>query len=313
MKNNNISVIIPFYNSIATLSQMLDSILSGTVIPSEIILVNDGSTDSSETIAQKYAKKHPAISVISQTNQGVSIARNTGLSHVHGEWISFLDADDYIDAEMYSKMIQAIESAPGMVDGCICGYYTHNKGITTPYVPGSIDILSSKDLLRSMFTDEAGKGFLFTRLFRSDLLKGLSFDPNIKLCEDLLFQTKLFSSKEVNFASVKEPLYHYIQNEQSATSLRSFFDNDVFVYKPAYDQISENVQEDYITTGYNSILDFSMYTLLKAYKENKSPEIRSEIRLLQKEMKNQKLPSNLKTKRRLLYELFPVLFSYILK
>lgn len=311
--NNNISVIIPFYNSKATLPKMLDSILSGTVIPSEIILVNDGSTDSSEKIAQDYAKKHSAIRYISQSNQGVSIARNKGLSMAHGQWISFLDADDYIEADMYSKMLKAIESAKGMVDGCICGYYTHNKGTTTPYVPSSTDILSSKELLRSMFTDEAVKGFLFTRLFKADLLKEYSFDSNIKLCEDLLFQTKLFSTKEINFASVKEPLYHYIQNEQSATSLRSFFEDEIFVYKPAYDQIAKYVHEDYITKGYNSILDFSMYTLLKDYKENKSPKIRSEIKLLQKEMKEQKLSSRFKSKRRLIYELCPALFSYIEK
>ncbi len=311
--NNNISVIIPFYNSSATLPKMLDSILTGRIIPSEIILVNDGSNDSSEKIAREYAEKHSFIRVISQSNQGVSIARNTGLSQVHGQWISFLDADDYIDADMYSKMLSAIESATKKVDGCICGYYTHKNGITTPYVPDSSKTLSSKKLLKSMFTDEGVKGFLFTRLFSAVLLKGLTFDSGIKLCEDLLFQTKLFSSKEVTFASVKEPLYHYIQNEQSATSLRSFFDNETFVYKPAYDQIAACVREDYITTGYNSILDFSMYTLLKTYQENKSPELRSEIRLLQKEMKNQKVPSGSKSKRRHVYELCPILFSYILK
>ena len=311
--NTNISVIIPFYNCINTLPNMLDSILAGTVIPSEIILVNDGSTDGSDKLALEYSQKHAFITVLSQQHSGVSAARNLGLSTAHCTWISFLDADDYIEPTMYSLMLEAIKASDKDLDGCICGYYTHKDGVTTPYVMNSAGLMSSEDILKSMFTDDAVKGFLFTRLFKASLLKEFSFNSQICFCEDLLFQTQLFSSKNVQFACVQKPVYHYIQNEASATSTQSFFRKDTFAYKPAFDEIKKFYDTTDVSQSYNDILNFSMYTLLKRYQKTKSSELIKEIRLLQKEMKKQPVSSYQRTTRRLFYELAPILFSFIMR
>ena len=309
--SDNISVIIPFYNSIKTLPALLDSILNGDLVPSEVILVDDGSTDASKDLVLEYAKKHSCIKYLSQKHSGVSAARNLGLSNANGTWISFLDADDFIEPDMYSTMLEAVTDNTG-VEGCICGYFTHKEGIVTPYSFSSSEILSSKDILKAMFTDDSVRGFLFTRLFRSDLLKDVSFNQGVFLCEDLLFQTQLFSAKDVTFAVVKKPLYHYVQSPESITGKTSFFSNNTFSYKPAYDLISQYIQDDYVKYSYNEILNFSMYTLIKSYRQDHDKKTLAQIRLLQKEMRQESLSFQRKSRRRLIYETAPVLFSHFI-
>ncbi len=309
--NNNISVIIPFYNSIETLQRLLDSILSGTLIPSEILLIDDGSTDSSKDLAMNYSKKCSAIKVLKQAHSGVSSARNLGLSAAKGSWISFLDADDYIDPDMFSLMYQTVCSDHSL-DGCLSGYFTHKDNVITPYIPALKGIITSKELLRAMFTDEAVKGFLFTRLFRKDLLKDITFDQNINICEDLLFQTELFSSKDARFSVVQKPLYHYVKKQGSITAPVNFFENGTFIYKPSFDRIKEYINNAIVIKSYNEILEYSMYTLVKKYRNSPEPTVLHQIRLLQKEMKKtgSKTP---KSTRRLAFETAPVIYSHFMK
>jgi glycosyltransferase involved in cell wall biosynthesis len=309
--NKTITTIIPFYNCKDALPRMLESILAGTMLPYEIILVDDGSSDGSTDVAYNYAQKYAFIKALSQSHAGVSAARNLGIKNANGYWISFLDADDHIEPDMYEKMIGAIYDASskddnGSIDGCLCGYFTHKDSVVTPYSYNSSEILSSEDLLKLMFTDDTVRGFLFTRLFKTDLLKELSFDTDIRICEDLLFQTRLFSSKDVRFACLPLPMYHYIQDQASATVTKSFFENETFIYKPAYDCISRCVSSNYVLNSYNSILDYSMYTLLNQYKAGKSYETMAQIKLLQKEMRQTKTPFAQKSKRRIVYEHAPV-------
>ena len=310
--DNNISVIIPFYNSIDTLSIMLDSILGGSILPSEIILVDDGSTDNSKELANKYATKYPFIRVFSQNHQGVSAARNLGLSKATGTWISFVDSDDYIEPDMFSLMLQAIDSSASPVDGCICGYYTHKDGIITPYVYSDKSMLSSSDILESMFLDDSIRGFLFIRLFKRDLIKDLNFDTNVYTCEDLLFQTQLFSSKELVFAVVSSPLYHYVQQKGSATNSLSLFAENNFVYKSVYEQIYQALHKDYVLESYHKILEYNMYSLLRHYNENGDSSTRKQIVLLKKELKSTKRISR-KSRRRIAFELVPFIYRHFMK
>lgn len=103
-----ISVIVPVYNKEKYLSKCLDSILNQTFKDIEIICVNDGSTDKSLSILQDYAKQNKQIKIISQQNQGLSAARNTGMLKAKGKWITFIDPDDYIDAETYETALNKI-------------------------------------------------------------------------------------------------------------------------------------------------------------------------------------------------------------
>ncbi len=310
--NKTLSVIIPIYNSIKTLSRLLDSILSGSVIPDEILLVNDGSTDTSKELIMNYAQKYSFVTALSQDHKGVSAARNLGLSVATGNWISFLDADDYIEPNMYSLMLQSIVEAPYEADGCICGYYTDRDDKITSYPISEANTFSSKELLKAMFTDDTVRGFTCTRLFRRNLLNNFTFDENISHCEDLLFQTQLFSSNEVKFSVVHEPLYHYVQPPDLSAASKLIKDG-MFIYRPAYEKILLIDQSKYVLDSYNSILDYSMYSLLKSYQLQKNPDTLKAIRLIQHEMRSENNIASPKSKRRLAYEHAPVLFSYFLK
>ena len=97
---NGISTVVPVYNTAEYLRRCIDSILNQQNPPEEIFLVNDGSTDGSDMICQEYAQRYPAlIRVINQENQGLSAARNAGIEAARGEYLSFIDSDDYIELQ----------------------------------------------------------------------------------------------------------------------------------------------------------------------------------------------------------------------
>ena len=107
-KSPLVSVVVPIYNTEKYLRNCLDSIIAQTNQNLEILLVDDGSTDSSGKIADSYAKKDTRIKVIHQKNTGLSSARNTGINHSSGEYLTFVDSDDYIATQMIEKMLLEI-------------------------------------------------------------------------------------------------------------------------------------------------------------------------------------------------------------
>lgn len=306
--NKTITTIIPFFNSEATLPRMLDSILAGSVVPDEIILVDDGSTDNSKQIAQSYACKYPMVKYIYKSHSGVSAARNLGLAKASCEWISFLDADDYIEPNMYEAMVSAIDDN---CQGVICGYFTHKDDIVTDYCNYHSSTIDSKELINAMFTVDAIKGFLCNRLFNASFIKDRLFNESISACEDLLFQYELLSSTSLTFNYVSKPLYHYIQTAESATGESNLFKDGTYIYKPAFDlmlSMADDKSVPAIIESYNGTLEYSMYTLLKIYRNGM--DVLSYIRIIQKLLRD--LPYQRKTLHRLAYCYCPVLYSLTL-
>ena len=106
---------MPIYNTAAYLSRCIESLVNQTYSDLQIILIDDGSTDSSGKIADEWQTKDPRIEVYHQTNKGQSAARNVGLQHARGEYIAFVDSDDYIDSNYFSTMLQAADDATDCV------------------------------------------------------------------------------------------------------------------------------------------------------------------------------------------------------
>ena len=110
-----ISVIVPVYNTASYLSRCIESLVNQTYSDLQIILIDDGSTDGSGAIADEWQTKDPRIEVYHQLNQGQSAARNVGLLHARGEYIAFMDSDDYIDSNYFSTMLQVADATTDCV------------------------------------------------------------------------------------------------------------------------------------------------------------------------------------------------------
>ena len=129
-----ISVIIPCYNVEKYLRECLDSVVNQTLKDIEIICVNDGSTDGTQKILEEYAQKDDRILLINKPNGGLSLARNTGMEKMRGEYVAFLDSDDWVDLDFYEKLYNAAkQNGADSAIGCTV-YFLDEKNIVNGYI-----------------------------------------------------------------------------------------------------------------------------------------------------------------------------------
>lgn len=212
-----ISVIVPVYNVEKYLDECIQSIICQTYKNLEIILINDGSTDSSGEICDKRAEKDNRIKVIHKKNTGVSDCKNIGLSIAKGCYIHFCDSDDKLNNNIYETMINvAIENNVELV---MCGFETFPNGnIALPNVQSNKSI-SPMEFIHSSNTLHSDNDICFTWRFliKKDILKknNLMFDKRIKIGEDFLFNLETIMHTK-NLYVIPEALYKYrIDNETS--------------------------------------------------------------------------------------------------
>ena len=208
MKNNAlISVIIPVYKVEKFLPKCLDSILGQTYKNLEIILIDDGSTDNSGKICDEYAQKDARIHVIHQENHGLSNARNAGLKIAHGEYIAFVDSDDYIELDMYEylwKLISKENADVAMCNTCEDEGFHSQKPIDVAYVMGPIQKYFE-------FSDWMAP---WNKLYKRELIGDTCFDPTTSCGEDELFNFEL-AKKDALVALGNQSKYHYRCNQNS--------------------------------------------------------------------------------------------------
>lgn len=207
--NNKISVIIPIYNVEKYIHECIDSVRNQTYTNLEIILVDDGSTDSCATICDEYAKKDSRIRVIHKENGGLSDARNAGLEIATGKYIGYVDSDDYIALDMYEHLYNACEENEAEI--AVCRFHTFTDKIQLcENVVNRNKVYNSKGILLA-YIDESVEELItpsaWSKLYRRDCIQGLQF-PKGKLCEDIVYTTKAFyNAKKVVY--VDRELYFY--------------------------------------------------------------------------------------------------------
>ncbi len=210
---NKISVIVPVYNVEQYLAKCLDSVINQTYKNLEIICVDDGSSDNSGRILDEYAAKDERIKVIHGENRGVSVARNKGLDVATGDWISFLDADDWLDVNAYEKLLKSIKGAD--VDIIIFGNYCVYDGITAKYKPINIEENKLNDY--SYLLLKLGS-LVWNKLYKRSVIENnkLRFVEHIKLSEDGLFNIELMLQYP-KIQTIDEGLYYYVIYRQGST------------------------------------------------------------------------------------------------
>ena len=216
-----VSVIVPVYNAEKYLNRCVDSIISQSYNNLEIILVNDGSTDNSLLVCEEYLKKDDRIKLITQENRGAGLARNTGLLNAKGEFVIFVDSDDYLHNTAIEKCVNAQNKTNA--DLVMFGRFNQNEmGEITPK-PMPNDKLFFKgeeitDLLAGLFTYKRGVGIsCWGKMYCLDILKSNNIDfysERQLLSEDAFFMLQLFAHLG-SVAIIPESLYYYCQNENS--------------------------------------------------------------------------------------------------
>lgn len=234
MRTPLISVIIPVYNVEKYLHRCLDSVIAQTYQNLEIICVDDGSIDESGRICDQYAVRDARIKVIHQENQGLSAARNRGLDAAEGEYIAFVDSDDYILEDMYKKMLDKLLNYN--VDLCVCqwqyefsdGRQVVKKKNIDPTIYGC---KSSLEFARFLYMGNYENGVVvaaWNKLYRRALLDKIRFEGRIH--EDDAFNGRIMA-KDVSVYVMEEQFYVYAQNGDSLTnkpfSANKFFFLDV--------------------------------------------------------------------------------------
>ena len=221
MKNNDlISIIIPVYNAECFVAQTLDSVLEQTYENWEAILVNDGSTDGSLAILQKYAKKDKRFKIIDKKNEGVSAARNDGLKKAVGEYITFLDADDMWYPQFLEFMLQAMQTQNADVVWCQYEECRETDGLSVrkfyDYIPQIGECLN---ILRqfAMCLKPKATILVWDKLYKAKMLDKLFFSNDYKnVAEDYNYAVKIFA-KNPKSAFINAPLIAYRQNSNSAS------------------------------------------------------------------------------------------------
>ena len=207
-KNQLVSLIVPVYNARDYLDTCVDSLLHQTYADIQVILVDDGSTDGSADLCDVWADRDARVMAVHQTNGGVSTARNTGLDAATGEWLEFVDADDWLEKETVEELLGLVHDRHAQM--AIFNYRSVPADAASISVRAQepdyripSGILSRKDALDCILAYSGVKGYVWNKFFSRALIKQekLRFDSQISMCEDLLFNVEYALSSTVTVST----------------------------------------------------------------------------------------------------------------
>lgn len=217
MNNDLITVVVPVYNVEKYLEECVNSIMNQTYKELEIILVDDGSKDTSGMLCDELVKKDSRIKVIHKSNGGLSDARNTGIDIAKGKYIQFIDSDDYVDLDMIEMLYLNIKKHNA--DISMCSHYILTENECTTDATGEVSIYNRCDVLKEILLDEKVRSYAWNKLFSIELFKEIRF-PKSKVFEDILTIPKLF--EKANTVVLEDiPKYYYRQREGSILHIQT--------------------------------------------------------------------------------------------
>jgi len=230
--NSKISVIVPVYNTCEYLEKCIDSICKQTYSNLEIIIVDDGSTDNSADLCDLLEKRDDRIKVFHKKNGGLSDARNYGIEHSTGEYLSFIDSDDYIEKDMYKYMLSNIIKYNCEI--AICGWYlVKNNEINNCKFVSNGEVLDREQCMDRLLCNNSFDNFMCNKIFKKSLFNNVVF-PVGKKMEDLATLYKLIDKSNKIYIDSK-PFYYYVLRDSSITS-NLFYQIDVDSFKPYIDR-----------------------------------------------------------------------------
>lgn len=247
-----VTVIVPVYNVENYIEKCLDSLVNQTLEDIEIIIVNDGSKDNSEQIILNYKEKYPSkIVYLKKENGGLSDARNFGMPYAKGDYIAFLDSDDYVELDLYEKLYnRAVQTNADMVE---CDFYweysdkrEHDK---TANYKNESDMYANARVVA------------WNKLYKREIIlnSGIEFPKGLRY-EDLEFFYKILP-KLKKIELINEPLIHYVQRDNSITYVQNEKTADIFTI---LDNILQYYRENNLYNKYNQELEYMFTRILFA-------------------------------------------------
>lgn len=280
LEEDLISIIVPIYNVEKYLDKCIQSIINQTYKNIEIILVDDGSTDNSGKICDKYIVFDNRVKVIHQKNCGVSASRNTGFEISKGKWIAFIDSDDWVEKKYIKTLYdEAIENKADIVIS------SYNRVSGTKKI---VDISEEKifynkeEYLLEVLNPQTAMGFCHMKLINRNIAKEIKFDEKLKVGEDALYNIEL--SKNLNKAiKIKKNLYNYRINENSI--VKKFDSRYVEKYYNAMENIKKYISDTYpgneiiIQNFYNFVAYHAMIVCVNYCCNKKNPNPRKVLQI----------------------------------
>ena len=259
MKNDiKISVIVPIYKVEKYLRRCIDSIINQTFKNIEIILVNDGSPDNCPKICEEYKNKDNRIIIINQENQGLSAARNSGIRIARGQYLVFIDSDDYIEEDMIEYLYEGIVKYD--VDISCCGYVAvYDNGIKEKItVPSEDTIYKKEEALNILLLNGYIDVVAWNKLYKKELFNNILY-PTGKLYEDMLTTYKLISVSDKILLRPKEKYFYCKRNDSIGGNQ---FSNKTLELLKACDEVYNYVAKEYKTTPILEIARVQWYVVV---------------------------------------------------
>lgn len=232
---NMISIIMPVYNSERYISEAIDSVCNQSYSNWELIIVDDGSTDSSPEIIDEYAERDCRIKVFHRSNEGVSAARNFALDNISGEYVTFIDSDDIYYTDRLKIMLNVFKQNP-KCDAVFAGYkeFRGSIGINNEPIGPIKTELIEEDILKKVISDTR-KHFVWNAILKSEIAKSEKFSP-LRFAEDFCyFRDCARHFKQI--ATLDAVLYYYRRDNENSMTSHFFIEK----YIPDYMKLVENM------------------------------------------------------------------------
>lgn len=265
----DVSIIVPVYNVDKYLERCIKSILKQSFLNWELLLINDGSTDKSGFICDKFSQKDERIRVVHKKNEGVSATRNLGISLARGRYITFVDADDWIEKDLLEQMICEKEkmNVPILITGFVVDYGNKTQHI---FKKSKSSILNKKEVQLEFLKAEKFNWTVYDKLYDRTLFLKYKFDVKIKIGEDMLIFWQLINN--VNFVGYA-PLYKYHYDANASNTMVSAFSRkwikSLSLKMNIYNEV-KSISKEHKIKGKNLYLNDLIGLLFKLIKSNRN-------------------------------------------
>ena len=283
MNSPAVSIIVPVYNVKEYIPRCLDSLISQTLKDIEIIAIDDGSTDGSSSILDSYSAKDERVKVIHVENGGVAKARNIGLDNAKGEFVGFVDSDDFVDCQMYENLLKvALETKSDFVQCQFDGI--DNSLSISAITKQETTVIDNQSEIIELFFDGIIEASVCNKLYNRSILSQIRFPTGWSFAEDFNFNVRfIFECRRI--ALINDVLYHYYYRGDSASHeeitdshLKGFSMYD-FAKKHLKDEgtsrivsdkeVSESLRFLDSSIGHNGVSDRSIDDLIRRIKSGR--------------------------------------------